>query len=1031
MQYFNTEHKTSTPIRAGCKRLSENTETSPILRSNNSKRRNIDYNEIYDSDDIFQELIKESSVNESSKKKFNKVDELENNVNKDKLFSEISNSAKSNCSPSCSSLLSVDDSFLKGFDLSSAAVNTKINCKNNCNIVDCDKSYNNSFLNDNIEDDHAWDMSISAEINHECCDKSKCNNSQEITDSFLSESIKWEGQSVIDSIEMPEKSDKFLNKINDSEKSSFGNKIKTILLNNAQKPMVKLPLGKYSACNSQESTDSLNSDFFGLPPLVKSLIKKYKGIHRLYDWQEECLKLEAVKNRKNLVYALPTSGGKTLIAEILILNEILCREKNVIFVMPYVSIVQEKVRSLSPFAVELGFLIEEYAGAKGQFPPQKRRRKHTVFIATIEKALGLVHSYLESDRMSELGLVVVDELHLIGESRRGASLESMLVKLLFSSTGKEIQIIGMSATMGNIDEIAHFLKADLYTHDFRPVELKEYVKVEDEIFHIKCKEDPPLTFCSRTSFPYSPELKKQDPDEIGGLVREIAPDESCLVFCPSKKNCENVAMLICQILDRNLLKFKMEEKYALYKALKSEGNGNVCNILNKTIPFGVAYHNSGLTTAERNLIEEAFCAKTIFCICCTSTLAAGVNLPAKRVILRSPYIGREFINLSRYKQMVGRAGRAGMTGGVGESFLVCKPTETKKVGELLCAPMDYCKSHLHEKESLSSFVISAVGLCIASSVLGLKSLLKGTLYHLQNSKNSNLISLVDETVSKLIEFNIIKRIKNQSEEEKLVLSNLGKAAMKGGFDVETTAALLSDLQLAKKSLVLLNHLHLLYLITPYSMLDQIKLEQQIFITKFMKLNAAEQHVASVLGIDERCISYMMCGRKMKNDIQEKINRFYLSLILYDLWNERSVWEVSHLYEVTRGLVYTLLNSAVSFAASVTRFCEELEEMWCFRRLLIEITSRLSHCCKPELLPLMELPAVKLGRARQLYNAGFKTVSIIANAEPQSLVKAIDHLPRKVAHQIIAAAKLKIVMTAETLQEEAEEVLAVLQNTPTF
>lgn len=253
-------------------------------------------------------------------------------------------------------------------------------------------------------------------------------------------------------------------------------------------------------CNCPEIDES--KSFYGLPENVKSSIYRVKKIDSLYEWQNQCLSLPSIKNRKNLIYSLPTSGGKTLVAKILMLKEIICYKKNAIFILPFISIVQEKMQTMAPYAVEFDFLLEEYASIKGQYPPIKRRKKNSIYICTIEKALGLLNSLIETNRLNEIGMVVVDELHLLGENNgRGASLEVLLTKLIY--TNKNIHIIGMSATIGNLEEVAKFLKADRYVGNFRPVELKEYVKCEDLIWNIDVREENIFQDEKKVKYPVS------------------------------------------------------------------------------------------------------------------------------------------------------------------------------------------------------------------------------------------------------------------------------------------------------------------------------------------------------------------------------------------------------------------------------------------------------------------------------------------------------------------------------------------------
>nr|KAG5689392.1 hypothetical protein BaRGS_017676 [Batillaria attramentaria] len=263
------------------------------------------------------------------------------------------------------------------------------------------------------------------------------------------------------------------------------------------------------------------------------------------------------------------------------------------------------VRILSEFATELGFLVEEYAGSKGRFPPTKRRQKHSLYIATIEKGQSLVNCLLEAERLQELD---------------------------------PPQVIGMSATLNNIQDLAKFLHAEVFSSDFRPVSLTEYVKVEDNMYHVnsaalvpddRLQHDRVITFT---------ESQQMDPDHLLNLVLEIVPDNSCLLFCPTKRYCENVALMLARLMckhHRHLSNIQKDKRKALLQELYTDGGGKLCPTLKYTVHFGLAYHHSGLTADERRLIEDAYSDGILCLLTCTSTLAAGVNLPAKREALQA------------------------------------------------------------------------------------------------------------------------------------------------------------------------------------------------------------------------------------------------------------------------------------------------------------------------------------------------------------------------------------------------------------
>lgn len=609
---------------------------------------------------------------------------------------------------------------------------------------------------------------------------------------------------------------------------------------------------------------------WGLPA---EIARKYeeRGITEMFDWQVTCLgNSKVLFDCCNLVYSAPTSAGKTLVAEILTIKTILERQKKVIIILPFVSIVREKMYYLQDILSSSGIRVEGFMGS--QSPPGGLQAVH-VAICTIEKANSLVNKLLDEGTITELGAIIVDELHLLGDPSRGYILELLLTKIKYVSSKSadvQIQIVGMSATLPNLEVLADWLNAELFITQFRPIPLDEYCLVGNKYYDKQgmCVNTIDLSLTA-------------EGDNVLKICLETIKDGcSILIFCMTKNWCESLAQSVAS----SFYKLGCEDSEAggiLRNELKSVNILEVLEqlkncpvgldqVLKKTISFGVAYHHAGLTFDERDIVEGGFKSGAIRVLVATSTLSSGVNLPARKVIIRSPVFQRQPINILTYKQMIGRAGRMGKDT-KGESVLICTEAE-KKIGfDLMMGTLDPVKSCIESEDKYMRAVLEM----IASQVLSTKEQLdlysKCTLLYNQQDKTTTQNCLLKNTLDELKNFELV-RIQMEGDEDHYVATPLGKACLSSSMAPNDGLSLFCELQKARQCLVLETDLHLIYLVTPYSVSSQWgNIDWIHMLTLWESLTKAMKRVGELVGVQESFIIKCLRGGNKANNIQNKVN----------------------------------------------------------------------------------------------------------------------------------------------------------------
>eukprot|EP01018_Ginkgo_biloba_P001647 Gb_33083 [translate_table: standard] len=765
-----------------------------------------------------------------------------------------------------------------------------------------------------------------------------------------------------------------------------------------------------------------------LPQEICNVYAK-KGITKLYPWQVECLQLDGVLERRNLVYCASTSAGKSLVAEILLLRRVISTGKRAILVLPYVSLCAEKTEHLEILLDPLNKRVRSFYGAQGSGTLPKDT---SVAVCTIEKANSLINRLLEEGRLAEVAIIVIDELHMVGDRSRGYLLELMLTKLRYAagegdsgassgdspgmSSGKTdpalgMQIVGMSATMPNVAAVASWLQAALFETEFRPVPLDEYIKVGNAVYS--------KTMEVVRTIRKGADLGGKDPDHVIELCNEVVQEgHSVLLFCSSRKACETTARHVAKFLKEFSIHSKVNDLYFkdAFTAVEElrKCPAGLDPTLGETLPSGVAYHHAGLTVEEREIVETCYRQGIVRVLTATSTLAAGVNLPARRVIFRQPRIGRDFIDGTRYRQMAGRAGRAGIDT-KGESILICKPEEVKRMATMLndsCPPLQSCLAE--DKNGMTRAILEVVAGGIVQTANDVHRYVRCTLLNSTQPFEEVVKSAQDSLRwlcnAKFLEWNQQTQI--------YTTTPLGRAAFGSSLSPEESLIVLEDLARAREGFVLASDLHVLYQVTPINV--EMEPDWEIYYQRFMELCPLDQSVSNRVGVMEPFLMRMAHGAPVM-PLRSKISkhgkspkdkcsrssassrsnnnapsteqtlrvckRFYVALMLARLVQEVPLMDVCEAFKVPRGMLQALQDSAGRFASMVSAFCERLG--WHdLEGLVSKFQNRVSFGVRAEIAELTSIPFVKAARARALYKAGLRTAQAIAEASLLELVKAL-------------------------------------------
>ncbi|MGC1120090.1 MAG: DEAD/DEAH box helicase [Candidatus Methanofastidiosia archaeon] len=420
------------------------------------------------------------------------------------------------------------------------------------------------------------------------------------------------------------------------------------------------------------------------------------GYATLYPPQEQAV-LTGLFEDRNMVLAIPTASGKTLIALFAVIKA-LQRNQKAVYIVPLKALAEEKYQDMKELGINVALTTGDYDSANTYL------KQYEVVVTTSEKCDSLLRH--DVTFFNEVHLVVADEVHLLDDPGRGPTLEMILSRM------KGKRILALSATISNAQELAQWLGAELVASEWRPVPLRKGVFYEDTI-----------------AFEDGPEQITSHGDPCVTLAVDSLKTGQVLFFVNTRKSTQAVASRIARNLKNMIRCEPLHFSDSVYRSTLQE-----CSL------HGVSFHHAGLKRQDRLLIEGAFKRNQLKVLVATPTLAAGINLPARRVVVRDvkrfyQNLGYYFIPTLEIQQMMGRAGRPKYDS-EGEAILVAKNEEEvdQLFGRYIFADPERISSKLASQPALRTHLLALLASGYVRTAEDLRKFFSRTLYVHQNGE---------------------------------------------------------------------------------------------------------------------------------------------------------------------------------------------------------------------------------------------------------------------------------------------------------